>query len=313
MIEIRRYNRDSDYRLWDEFILTSRNGPFILLRNYVDYHADRFEDYSLIAERDGKVVALLPANIDGETLYSHRGLTYGGWITGVKSVGAKIMLEIFGAMRAYLTGVGITTLQYKAIPHIYHKYPAEEDLYALFRNKATIVVSSVAAVVDMNNRQPFNENARRAVKYAIASGVSVKECDDYVSFWEILTENLNNRYGAIPVHSLSEITMLREYFPNNIRLFAAYQGEKMLAGVVTYVTNQVCHTQYISASELGRELKVLPMIFSYLMDSIFADVRYFDFGTSNENNGSYLNEGLIQQKEGMGARSIIYNTYQIKL
>lgn len=313
MVEIHKYNRSTDLKLWNEFVDSSRNGTFILSRDYMDYHADRFADYSLIAYQGGRAIALLPATVDGDTLCSHRGLTYGGWITADKGMSARVMLEIFNAMRIFLKGDGIYKLIYKAIPHIYHKYPAEEDLYALFRNQATIIASSVAAVVDMNNRILFNENAKRGVKYAAAHGVSVKECDDYISFWEILSQNLNSRYGATPVHSLDEITMLHKRFPENIKLFAAYQDDRMLAGVVTYQCNHVCHIQYISASEFGRELKVLPMIFNYLMDTVFADVRYFDFGTSNEDNGNYLNEGLMQQKEGMGGRSIIYNIYQINL
>ena len=58
---------------WDAFVRTSRNGTFLLLRDYMDYHADRFTDCSLMFYREGKLMALLPANLrkEEQTIYSH--------------------------------------------------------------------------------------------------------------------------------------------------------------------------------------------------------------------------------------------------
>ena len=46
----------------------------------MEYHADRFTDYSLLVYDGNKLLALLPANRSGDVLYSHAGLTYGGVI-----------------------------------------------------------------------------------------------------------------------------------------------------------------------------------------------------------------------------------------
>ncbi len=80
--------------IWDTFVDTSRNGTFLLTRPYMDYHADRFEDCSLMAYKNGKLRAVLPANISGKTLHSHQGLTYGGWITPVSHFDANSMLAL---------------------------------------------------------------------------------------------------------------------------------------------------------------------------------------------------------------------------
>ena len=135
MVEIRRYTTNDKQR-WDEFVTLSKNATFLHYRDYMDYHSDRFNDHSLMAFNEkGKLIALLPANADGDTLYSHQGLTFSGWLTQVKHFNANNMLEIFDSMCDYLKSNGFHTLIYKAIPHIYHKYPAEEDLYALFPHK----------------------------------------------------------------------------------------------------------------------------------------------------------------------------------
>ena len=75
MISIQRYTPEHK-RLWDEFVAKSKNATFLHFRDYMDYHADRFTDHSLMAfDAKGNVLALLPANIDGDTLHSHQGLT----------------------------------------------------------------------------------------------------------------------------------------------------------------------------------------------------------------------------------------------
>ena len=48
MIEIRRYS-NTDKPIWDDFVKWSKNATFLHLRDYMDYHADRFDDFSLMA------------------------------------------------------------------------------------------------------------------------------------------------------------------------------------------------------------------------------------------------------------------------
>ena len=80
MFEVKQYTQ-KQIQEWNEFIEDSRQGTFLFNRCYMDYHADRFQDASLMIYRKGQLYALLPANRLGDTLYSHQGLTYGGLIT----------------------------------------------------------------------------------------------------------------------------------------------------------------------------------------------------------------------------------------
>ena len=65
-------------QVWDEFIDNSKNGTFMLKRDYMDYHADRFKDFSLMFYEDDKLIAVMPASLHGNEVRSHGGLTYGG-------------------------------------------------------------------------------------------------------------------------------------------------------------------------------------------------------------------------------------------
>ena len=78
-MEIKRYSSVCEGE-WNAFVERSRQGTFLFNRGYMDYHSDRFDDFSLMAYDRGVLKGVLPANRVGNVLYSHQGLTYGGWI-----------------------------------------------------------------------------------------------------------------------------------------------------------------------------------------------------------------------------------------
>jgi hypothetical protein len=310
MVEIKQYTPELSQD-WNRFVDESKNATFLHRREYMDYHSHRFEDCSLIAHDNGKIVALLPANRVGDTLYSHQGLTYGGWLTQLKHFNAVNMLEIFDAMKEFCLSIGIKHLIYKAIPHIYHKYPAEEDLYAIFRQGGNIIETNISSSIPLDQPLDFNYTYRKMVKTAIANNLSVVESQDYAQYWNILTELLGTKYDTTPVHSLDEITMLHDRFPHNIKLYTVNKYDEMLAGVLIYCTPLVAHAQYIASNEEGKNKGALALLFNHLIKHEFKGLKYLDLGTSNENKGLYLNEGLILQKSHLGGRAIVHNTYKI--
>lgn len=297
---------------WDRVVEASRNGTFLHLRAYMDYHADRFRDCSLLARNDhGEVTAILPANAIGDTIYSHQGLTFGGWLM-TPEADANAMMEIWERTSDFLKDSGFKRMYYKPVPHIYHKYPAEEDLYALFRAGGKLDTTLISSAIDMSCPLGFNRTAKRYAHSAEKAGVTVGESENWDEFWDVLRDLLAERYNASPVHTIEEIKLLHSRFPQNIKLYTACKDGRIAAGVVIYVSDTVAHCQYIATTKEGRDGKVLPLLFQHIIGTM-TDKRYFDFGTSNEDGGRTLNEGLIHQKCGFGARAIVYNSYFIDL
>ncbi len=298
---------------WDDFVRASRNGTFLLERGYMDYHADRFDDASLVF-RDGErqLVALLPANRVGDHVVSHGGLTYGGLVLGLKARTHGV-LGLFEAALAHFAAVGVTSLTYKCIPHIYHRLPSDDDLYALFRMGAPLTRRDVSSAVQPGTRPTPQTRRQRSVKRARDLGISVCESTDFASFWPVLQEVLSNRHGVSPVHSLQEITLLASRFPAAIRLFVALEAGEVSAGVIIYETPCVAHAQYIASSQRGRETGALDLLFEELISSVFHDKKYFDFGISTEEGGTELNVGLIDYKEGFGATAVVHDFYHFEV
>lgn len=311
-MEIRRYRRE-DKELWNFFVSKARNATFLFDRNYMDYHADRFDDNSFMFYHKGKLKAVLPANVAGDTLYSHQGLTYGGLLLDKKAT-VEDVLECFDSLNSWLRENGISKVVYKALPWIYQQYPSEEDLYALtWKCKAQLISRNIASTIVIDNKLKFAESRKSGIRKALSLNIEVGESNDVDGFWHVLEDNLGNRYNAKPVHTSSEMKLLMSRFPNNIRLYVAKMNGEIVGGTLIYVTPQVVHTQYISASVEGKKHGALDLLFDYIINKVYANCRYFDFGKSTEQGGAYLNEPLIFQKEGFGGRGVCYDWYQWKL
>lgn len=298
--------------LWDTFVQTSKNGTFMLMRDYMEYHSHRFQDCSLILRHEGDVAALFPANRLGDEVHSHQGLTYGGLVTG-DTMTTPLMLDLFGHLLAHLRDDGMRRLHYKTIPSIYHRLPAEEDRYALFRAGATLSRRDVLSVIPSGRRGPIQARRRRGMARAAKHGVVVTEAADWTPWWDLLNERLQARYGVAPVHSLAELEQLRSRFPKHISLFQATLASEVLAGVVMFESPMTAHAQYIAASEAGLQTGALDAVFRHMIDDVFSAKPYFDFGISNEQQGRVLNCGLIEQKEGFGARAVVHDYYTLDL
>ena len=261
MFEVKQYTQEQA-QAWNEFIEDSRQGTFLFNRSYMDYHADRFQDASLMIYRKGQLYALLPANRLGDTLYSHQGLTYGGLITKKQATTAEIC-EVFIKINEYLYHSGVQRVIYKPTPWIYHCHPAEEDLYALtYICHAQLTARDISSTIPFDSHIKFNESRRSGVRKAKRAGVTVRESQDLATFWDILDKNLTNKYATHPVHSLEELTLLHSRFPNSIRLFMAYNDKGIaIGGTIIYEMPRVVHSQYISASPEGKRLGAIDLIF----------------------------------------------------
>jgi len=106
---------------------------------------------------------------------------------------------------------------------------------------------------------------------------------------------------------------LKSRFPNNIRAYKCCLNGDIVAAAVTFETERVVHTQYLASNDKGRKEKVLDYLIDFLINNSKKSAKIFDFGTSNENEGKFLNTGLINQKERFGARAIVHDFYNIDL
>lgn len=297
---------------WNNFITNSKNGVFLFYRNYMEYHADRFIDHSLVFFEGTKLVAVMPANVKDNLLYSHAGLTFGG-IVSEYGMETQLMLKIFDKLVQYCESIGIKKIIYKAIPYIYHKAPSEEDLYALFRHNAKLTRRDVSSAIFMEKRAPFTKRRRWCVNKSKTAGLIVERSYAFKTFMDIEGDVLRRKYGVTPTHTSEEMQLLAERFPDNIKLFTASKADAVVAGVIIYESENVAHTQYIASTDEGKKLYATDYVLDFLINNFYTKKRYFDFGISTEKEGRCLNEGLIAQKEEFGASAVDYDSYELEI
>lgn len=296
---------------WDDFVRTAKNATFLFSRDYMDYHSDRFTDFSLLIYCDQTLIAVLPANLhpDG-TLMSHEGLTYGGLVVARTAKLTEVLASFYALLRG-LVELQIPRLKYKRIPGFYNTLPDSEVDYALFLLEARLYRRDCASAVAQADRLPLRKGHHSALVRARKMGVRIVQEDSFQNFWEnVLSPRLGDRYGAKPVHTLEEISRLAVRFPDQIKQFSAYLEDEIVAGMTVYETPTVAHVQYSAATEKGRQIGAQ----SYLANSLiehYRDKQYFDFGISNENGGRALNRGLQEWKEGFGARCFSHDFYEV--
>lgn len=315
-MRVRAY-RDADAQSWDDFCAGAPMATFLHTRRFLSYHGDRFKDMSLIIEDDsGRWLGVLPAALaeSEKIVVSHPGSTFGGLIHQGRLMG-ETMIEALGATCRHFAESGLAVFRYKAVPRIYHRRPADDDIYALFRIGAERTRCDLSCAIDLSERGPIADRRRRGQRKAARAGIRISdEARAMEQFWKVLSDTLAERHGARPVHQLAEIELLRQRFPETIRLVTANLEDEVIAGTLLFSTRCAVHAQYIAASQAGRDAGALDAIFEHSIAwATSRGCRYFDFGISNEDNGRYLNTGLYDFKSEFGASGVIHEFYDIDL
>lgn len=299
------------YSKWNDFVANAKNATFLFHRDFMEYHSDRFEDYSLLVfDEKENLKAILPANRVGEVVYSHQGLTYGGLVLNSKSKLSEVIYITESILR-FLQDTEIVTLELKQIPTIYNDFPSDEIEYISFITQSKLVKRDTLSVIDLQSSYKIASNRKQEITKA--KDLLIKEVHQFEEFWsEILIPNLQQKHQAKPVHSLAEMGYLKSKFPKQIRQFNVYKDNQIIAGTTIFESNTVAHSQYISGLSHFNALGGLDFLHHYLITEVFKGKKYFDFGISNENQGKNINQGLLFWKESFGARTITQNFYSIE-
>lgn len=297
---------------WDKFVREAKNATFLHERAYMDYHRARFDDASLlIRDDDDKPLAVLPAhNIEFGTLASHVGLTYGGLLVpnGIK---LPEYLALFDTLLSHLKSTGARTLQINTSPFIYHARPADEILVAMYLLNALTVRTCALSVIPPGGELHYEERRRRGINKAERCKLYIAEMadthDDWCEMWRIVESVLPDR----PTHTVEEIIRLKRAFPWHIRPYACYAGDEILAGIVLYVTPKVARFQYIATSEKGKAWGAGDLLASHIIEIYNQLGLFIDLGTSSDETGKQLARGILDYKEGWGARTVAYSHYAV--
>lgn len=298
--------------VWNNFVAHSKNGTFLFHRDFMDYHQDRFEDYSQLIFEDSQLIAVFPANKFGNTIYSHQGLTYGGLVL-LESIKFNEVLSILKALLQHFKKQNFNEIQIKCIPQIYTKQASNELAYLLLQMNAEIFRRDIEMAIDFS--QPLQIHKTKLKHFHKAEAFEIIETDDCSQFWsKVLEPKLKDKYQSKPVHTVSEIQLLKNKFKNNIHQFDVYFEKEIVAGITLFEKDHVVKSQYGAATPKGEKLRALEYLFIYLINKYKTEGKqFFSMGTVNKTNELGYNEGLLKQKEELGCSLYIQDFYKLKI
>ncbi|SMD46082.1 hypothetical protein SAMN00777080_4761 [Aquiflexum balticum DSM 16537] len=297
---IRAYQNDLN-AAWDAVVANSVNGTFIHKRDFMEYHGDRFQECSLIFFLDEQAVAIFPAEKSSGKVFSYRGLTYAGWIM-TERIQGELLSQMIGDTLQYFKINGFQSLEIRSVPDFFCLGSQVELTRVLNQSKPQLVHTGIFYATPL----PFQVSDRGRKwgrKKALSQDLKVIESLDFDGFWtKVLEPHLLEKFKNKPVHSLNEISFLKDCFPENIKLFPVYLNEEMIAGTVLFIHAQVVHTQYIATNAKGRELRALDLLFDVILNRYNRDKSYLSLGTSLDARTGKSIAGLVQWKESLGAK-----------
>ena len=316
-MHVTRYS-DQDAGRWDEIVARAPMATFLHTRRFLAYHRDRFEDCSVLIRDDRDVVlGVFPAAVDpadGRRVISHPGITFGG-VLHAGDLAGDSMIEAFACLKRHYRGYGMTAMRYKAIPSIYQRRPAGDDLYALFRLQAVRARCDLSCAIDLGDRGERSSRRKRSLAKALKAGVEVRDGAPYVDeLWDVIADNLARKLGEKPVHTVEEIKHLHALFPDNITFVVARLNGRTVAGVALFSTAMVARTQYIASDATGHDVSALDAVIEHaIAQAREGGRRYFDFGTSNRSDGQHLSASVYQFKLEFGGGGVVHEFYDLEL
>lgn len=300
--------------LWDSFLKNSNQGTFLFQRDFMDYHSDRFQDFSLMIFQDESLVGICPANRNDNEWHSHQGLTYGG-IVFQDNFQSESIGDIIKTLSTYLKSKNFEFAFINTIPEFYGNNILLKFKHQLVKQQAQIYRSDMVLAVDYSRPISFHKTKLKHYKRNLSAGFEIRETSDFSSFWNtLLTPRLQAKHNAKPVHSLSEIQYLHSKFPEQIKQFNIYDDEVLLAGITIFDKGKVVKSQYGATNEKGEKCRAIEFLFMHLIKH-YNDLgkRYFSMGTVTEQNDLGYNPGLLKQKEELGCSLYLQDFYSLKL
>lgn len=308
---VKKYDQN-DYKLWNDFIVQAKNATFLFHRDFMEYHKDRFEDFSLLIFEKEKLKAILPANKKENAIYSHQGLTYGGLVFSSK-LNAEKTESILDSVLLFLKENAIKTFYYKPIPIFYFPEGNQELEFFLFKRGAVLERKEMNLAANLHSPLKISKSKLKHFRRIENLDLDIIEEEDFKPFWnEVLEPRLLEKFNEKPVHSKEEIALLKERFPKNIKQFSVYQNDEIIAGITIFETQNVIKSQYGATSKKGEETRALDFLFINLIHRYKRKGKhFFDMGIVNEQNESGYHSGLLKQKEELGCA--VYNQDFYKL
>jgi FemAB-related protein (PEP-CTERM system-associated) len=279
-LSVRPY-REPDREAWERFVATCPEATFFHRIEWRELLADVFghRTHYLVAERDGRLVAVLPLAEVKSVLFGHALVSLPfAERAGVAASDGEAVPALHSAACDLARALGAQHLELRNAVRREPDWP-EQDLYVSFRK-------AIAAEPDANLRA-IPRKQRAMVRKAMQRGLAAEVDPDAGRFFALYADNVH-RHGtpALP----------RRYFDELLRRFGAAAevltvvapDGRPVSGVLSFYFRDEVLPYYAGDRPAARELAANDFKYWELMRRAGErGVRLFDYGRSKRGTGPY--------------------------
>lgn len=301
-MEIVKYTLDLK-KTWDDFVYNfSFNGTVFHTKEFLSYHPeDRFQDESVLIYDDNKLLSVFPCCFlnNSNKYFSHGGSSHGGPVI-LKGLKSSKIIEIIKLVIEYYKKLQ-HPLSMRIPEQVFSDEPIDPILYG-FQSQGFKLSTELSVSAPLKNLESrLSKNSIRNIK-KYKDFELVYDDKSYTLFHNMLTENLK-KHNATPTHSLSELLNLRDIFgPQRNMLILTKQNNQILSGIWSVKCRNTWYAFYICKDyNIQGNHSTAFSLYQSMVESRSKGATDYCFGICTENGGSYLNTGLVDFKESMGA------------
>jgi len=303
----------SYYDIWNTFIKESKQATFLFHRDFIEYHSDRFIDFSLMVFKNNELLCTIPANRVENELHSHQGLTYGGIFIS-EEANMILTKEILDAVFSFIKSQGIKKLVLKKMASFYRSYSVNLWDFITKNYKPKLIINQKLLCIDYSDYK-IHKTKLKHYRKGLKQELVIKKELSFKAFWnKVLLPCLLTKHNSKPVHSLKEIEYLHSLFPENILQYNVYIEDEIVAGITLFDKGDIVKSQYGAATSLGEKTYALDFLFVHLiMFYAKKHKNYFSMGTISTKNEQGYSLGLQNQKMELGCKEYPFEFFQINL
>jgi FemAB-related protein (PEP-CTERM system-associated) len=274
-------NNAHDHASWDAFVMAAPAATFFHRAGWQRVLRDvfRHEPYFLKAERDGRVVGVLPlaqvkSFLFGHALTSLPFAVYGGVVADDEEAAAALEAEA----QRLAQQLGAQHLEMRNLEPRHPEWP-RQDLYVTFRK--AILPEEEANMLAIPRKQ--RAMVRKGIKNELKS-----EIDDGVErFFAVYADNVH-RHGT-PAMPKRYFETLRQEFGDDCEVLTVTDPTgRVLSSVMSFYFRDEVLPYYAGDDEAARDLAANDFKYWELMRrSCARGLKVFDYGRSKQGTGSF--------------------------
>lgn len=276
---------------------------------FLEYHK-KIKCFYLVVELNQKIVSYLPFTKENNSILSHGGGTYGGFIQ-INDLSIDELCEIENELLKFLKLNGIDRLKIRFLPTLFWNNPSSLNSYFFSKMESLFTEEEfylpLGENLDSMENLNFRRNHKRDIKKFLQNEFELISCNlekDVSAFYEILENNLK-KHKVKPTHTFDDLFWLFNSLDDKVAISLIKSEKEFLAGLTLFdINSSTDYVMYGSLNYSSNSSGALKYLYwKVAFNSYISGKKYLSLGI-NTKHDEPKNLPLEVFKLGLGAEVV---------